>query len=77
MGLLLGPAFAVLYASAGLPLGWLADRYRRTMIVGIGVALWSLATAASSLARNFWHLFTARVGVGVGERRRWRPARCR
>jgi MFS family permease len=67
MGLLLGPAFAVLYASAGLPLGWLADRYRRTTIVGIGVALWSLATAASALARNFWHLFTARVGVGVGE----------
>jgi MFS family permease len=67
MGLLLGPAFAVLYASAGLPLGWLADRYRRTTIVGIGVALWSLATAASALARNFWHLFAARVGVGIGE----------
>jgi MFS family permease len=67
MGLLLGPAFAVLYASAGLPLGWLADRARRTWIVGAGVALWSLATAASALARNYTHLFLARVGVGVGE----------
>ncbi len=67
MGLLLGPAFAILYASAGLPLGWLADRYRRTRIVGIGVGLWSIATAASALASNFWHLFAARVGVGVGE----------
>jgi len=67
MGLLLGPAFAILYATAGLPLGWLADRSRRTWIVGTGVALWSLATAASALARNFLHLFLARVGVGVGE----------
>ncbi|UCG72559.1 MAG: MFS transporter [Chromatiales bacterium] len=67
MGLLIGPAFAVLYAAAGLPLGWLADRTRRTLILGCGVALWSLATAASSLARNFSQLFLARVGVGVGE----------
>ena len=67
MGLLLGPAFAILYVGAGLPLGWLADRYRRTWILGTGVALWSLATAASALARNFGHLFLARVGVGIGE----------
>ena len=67
IGLLLGPAFAVLYATAGLPLGWLADRARRTTIVGIGVALWSLATAASALARSFGQLFAARIGVGVGE----------
>ena len=67
MGLLIGPAFAVLYAAAGLPLGWLADRMRRTVILGCGIALWSLATAASSLARNFGQLFLARVGVGVGE----------
>ena len=67
MGLLLGPAFAILYIGAGLPLGWLADRYRRTWILGVGVAMWSLATAASALARNFGHLFLARVGVGIGE----------
>ena len=36
MGLLIGPAFAVLYAAAGLPLGWLADRTRRTLILGCG-----------------------------------------
>jgi MFS family permease len=40
---------------------------RRTVILGTGIALWSLATAASSLARNFGQLFLARVGVGVGE----------
>jgi MFS family permease len=67
MGLLLGPAFAVLYATLGLPLGWLADRTRRTTLVAAGVALWSLATSVSGLARNFSHLILARVGVGVGD----------
>lgn len=67
MGYLLGPAFALFYATIGVPLGWLADRVRRTWIVAAGIALWSLATAASGLARGFGHLFGARMAVGVGE----------
>lgn len=67
MGLLLGPAFAAFYALLGLPMGWLADRYRRTTLVGAGVALWSLATAASGLARGFGQLLLARVAVGLGD----------
>ncbi len=67
IGLLLGPAFAIFYATMGLPLGWLADKKRRTWIVGFGVALWSLATAASGLARNFFQMFLARMSIGVGE----------
>lgn len=67
IGYLLGPAFAIFYATMGLPLGLLADRKRRTWLVAAGVALWSVATAASGLARDFWHLFGARMSVGVGE----------
>lgn len=67
MGLLLGPSFAVFYALMGLPLGAMVDRHRRTWIVAAGVALWSLATALSGLAKNFAQLFLARMGVGVGE----------
>ena len=67
MGWLLGPAFAVFYATMGLPLGLLADRKRRTWIVAIGIAVWSFATAASGLAKNFVHLLIARMSVGVGE----------
>lgn len=67
IGLLLGPAFAIFYATMGLPLGWLADRWKRTWLVGIGVALWSAATAASGLAKTFGQLFIARMAVGVGE----------
>ncbi|MEZ5566455.1 MAG: MFS transporter [Gammaproteobacteria bacterium] len=67
IGLLLGPAFAIFYTTMGLPLGWLADRARRTWIVSAGILLWSLATAACGLARSFGQLFLARVGVGIGE----------
>lgn len=65
--LLLGPAFAIFYATMGLPLGWLADKRRRTWIVAAGIALWSAATVASGLAKNFWHMFIARMSIGVGE----------
>ena len=67
IGLLLGPAFAIFYATMGLPLGYMADRFKRISIVSIGIFVWSLATAASGFAQNFWHLFTARMMVGVGE----------
>ena len=67
MGLLLGPAFGLVYAVMGLPIGWLADHKRRTWIVAAGVGLWSLATAMTGLAKTFWHVFIARMSVGVGE----------
>lgn len=67
IGIILGPAFGLLYVFAALPLGWLVDRTRRTWIVGFGVTLWSLATAASGVVQNFWQLFAARMTVGLGE----------
>ncbi|GAB5486931.1 MAG: MFS transporter [Parasphingorhabdus sp.] len=67
IGWVIGPAFAIFYATMGLPLGWLVDRSRRTWIVAAGIFVWSLATAVSGLAKNFWHLFIARMMVGVGE----------
>jgi len=67
MGLLLGPAFGIFYATMGLPLGLLADRSRRTWIVAAGITLWSAATALSGFAKNFTQMFIARLSVGVGE----------
>ena len=67
MGLLLGPAFAFFYAVMGIPLGWMADRYSRRTMIGIGITLWCAATAAAGLARSFVHLAVTRVLVGVGE----------
>ena len=63
----LGTAFTLLYAFVGVPFGRLADRAVRKHILAAGVFVWSLLTAASGLARNFWELFIVRLGVGVGE----------
>ena len=67
VGFLIGPAFAIFYTIAGLPLGWLADRVSRVWLVVIGQAFWSFASVAFGLGRNFAQLALARIGVGVGE----------
>src|ERR1700738_2962564 len=63
----LGTAFTLLYAFVGVPFGRLTDKAMRTWILSAGVFVWSLMTATSGAARNFWQLFTCRLGVGVGE----------
>lgn len=65
--LLGGIAFASFYTLLGLPIGRLADRRSRRGIIMVGIAVWSLMTAVCGLAKNFWQLFFARMGVGVGE----------
>jgi MFS family permease len=65
--LLQGAAFALLYTFAGLPLGRLADRHSRRVILFVSVSFWSLMTVACGLTRNFTQLFIARMGVGAGE----------
>ena len=67
LGLLSGIAFALFYATLGIPIAKLADRYNRVTIVSIAVAVWSGMTALCGAAGSFWQLFMARVGVGVGE----------
>ncbi|MGE4324080.1 MAG: spinster family MFS transporter [Sphingobium sp.] len=67
LGLVSGSAFALLYASMGLPLARIAERYSRRNLIAVSLSVWSLATAACGLAGQFWHLFLARVGVGIGE----------
>jgi MFS family permease len=67
MGLLQGTAFGLLYATLGVPMGWLIDRTSRRHVVFAGVTIWSLCAVMSGLARNFTQLFAARVGLGAGE----------
>ncbi|MBA4062599.1 MAG: MFS transporter [Isosphaera sp.] len=63
----LGTAFILLYALIGLPLGRLADRWRRKYLLAAGVFLWSLTTVGSGLAAGFGALLVMRLAVGVGE----------
>jgi len=65
--LLHGLAFSLFYAFMGIPIARLADSRSRPAIIAAGIFLWSLATAATGLGKSFWHVFAARMGVGVGE----------
>jgi MFS family permease len=67
LSLLQGIAFLGSFTLFGLVFGALADRYNRRRLIYIGVAIWSVGTAACGIAHNYWHLLLARVGVGVGE----------
>jgi predicted MFS family arabinose efflux permease len=67
LGLLTGTAFAIFYATLGIPIARWADLWVRRHIIALGLALWSGMTAVSGLAASFSQLLAARVGVGVGE----------
>lgn len=67
ISLLQGIAFASVYTLLGLPFGWLADRKNRRNLIAGGLVIWSAMTVACGLSRNFFQLFTARLGVGVGQ----------
>jgi MFS family permease len=66
-GLLLGPAFGLFYVFAGLPLGWIADRFSRRKLLAAGIAVWCSMTALASATKSFIPLFATRLGVGLGE----------
>ena len=67
MGALSGFAFAIFYATLGIPNARYADRSNRRNLVAAALGIWSFMTAVSGLAQNFWHLLAARIGVGIGE----------
>ena len=67
MSLLQGFSFALFYALLGLPIARIVDSKSRRTTIMVGIAFWSLATAACGMAGRFWVLFLARVGVGAGE----------
>jgi MFS family permease len=60
-------AFLIVYTLCALPMGIWADRARRKDVVALSVAVWSVATALTALATNFWTLFLSRMVLGVGE----------
>jgi MFS family permease len=67
LGFLYGTAFAIFYALFGIPLGRLADSWKRVRLMTLGLTLWSAMTAFSGFARDATTLSVARIGVGVGE----------
>lgn len=66
-GFLSGLAFAVFYATLGIPIAMLADRVSRKWILVVSLSIWSVMTTFCGFAAGFWQLAVARIGVGVGE----------
>ncbi|MET0210212.1 MAG: MFS transporter [Burkholderiaceae bacterium] len=67
LGLLVGPTFALFYATMGLPLALLADRVDRRRLIAVSLALFSAMTMVCGMVTQFWQLAVARVLTGVGE----------
>lgn len=67
LGLLVGPTFALFYATMGVPLALLADRVNRRRLIAVSLALFSAMTITCGLVTQFWQLALARILTGVGE----------
>jgi len=67
LGFMTGLSFALFYTTLAIPVAILADRWNRSRIIAIAVAIWSVMTMLCGAAQNFMQLFLARVGVGIGE----------
>jgi MFS family permease len=63
----LATAFLLSYMISAPIFGRLADRWSRWLLIGGGVAVWSLASGASGMAGSFFILLLTRVFVGIGE----------
>ena len=66
-GILTGFGFLFFYSIMGLFMGFLADKFDRPKLIAFGVALWSVLTSFSGLAKNFVGLLIPRMFIGVGE----------
>ncbi|RAU39148.1 MULTISPECIES: MFS transporter [unclassified Pseudomonas] len=64
---IVGTAFTLVYAIAGLPLGRMADTGSRRKLMGWGLAAWSALTAVNGVVTHFWTFLLVRMGVGIGE----------
>jgi MFS family permease len=60
-------AFFWVYAPAQLLMGWLADRWRATAQITLGLVLWSLATLLTGFAGGLLSLVVLRLLLGLGE----------
>jgi predicted MFS family arabinose efflux permease len=67
LGLINGPAFALFFGAAAVPIARLAEIKGRSRIIAASVAAWTLFTTLTALASGFAALFAARVFVGIGE----------
>lgn len=67
MGLLAGSFFALFYAASSIPLGMLADKYSRSLLISASLFVWSMMSALGGMASSFVQLALTRCGLAIGE----------
>lgn len=67
LGLMSGLAFSLFYATVGVPVAFLSDRWSRRNIIAIGFTIWSLMTVLTGFVQSVWQLAFARFMLGAGE----------
>ena len=66
MGMILS-AFFWPYALLNIPAGALSDKYGAKKVLAVSASIWSVCSALTGAVSNYFLLFLARIGVGVGE----------
>src|ERR1700687_1573811 len=67
LGFLTGIAFALFYATLGLPIARWADRGNRVTITSLAIGLWGVTVMACLFVTNYIQLVFARIAAAVGE----------
>jgi ABC-type branched-subunit amino acid transport system ATPase component/predicted MFS family arabinose efflux permease len=62
----IGGAFGILFLAGSVPISSLADRYPRTKVAAVSIAVWSVMVALTGAVQNAFQLFVARLGSGLG-----------
>ena len=63
----LAAAMVLVGVVGAIPIGMLADRWRRTTLLAIAITVWTLSMGLGALAPTFALLFVTRLGVGSVE----------
>jgi len=63
----LGSVFMIVYTLTAPVIAYFADRSPRQIWVSVCATLWSVATALTGMAKDFYHITIARSFIGVGE----------
>jgi MFS transporter, Spinster family, sphingosine-1-phosphate transporter len=67
LGVVTGIAFALFYATMGIPIARWADRGNRVAIISVTAALWSGAVVLCAATTSFIQLLVVRIFAAVGE----------
>ena len=67
LGIASGLPFSLCYALCAVPAAWVADRWRRKLLIALSFGFWSACTALTGLVQTGLQLCGARLLLGAGE----------